>query len=102
MAMFSQHDIDAIEGEEDVGYVEQIKSLQRAVNSGMWGLQGSYGRAMMAAIERGEVMLGVNDSRDYYGSHIPSRTQVQEGTKGSRQYVVDRHGEPWAVMLEGV
>lgn len=100
MAMFTQHDLEVLESDSNV--TEQVKSLQRAVNSGMWGLQGSYGRAMMAAIERGDVMLGVNESRDYYGSHIPSRTQVQEGTKGSRQYVVDRHGEEWAVMLEGV
>ena len=57
---------------------------------------------MMDAIENGDCMLGLNDCRDYYGNYIPSRSQVQEGTKGSRSYVVEQNGEDWAVMLETV
>lgn len=99
MAHFTQHDVNVLEGEE-TSEQEEALSLQRAINSGMWGLQGSYGRAMMGAIEAGRAMLGPKDARDYYGNHIPSRTQVQEGTKGSRGFVVARMGEDWAAMLE--
>lgn len=101
MANFTLHDVNVIENDEDADEREQALSVQRAINSGMWSLQGSYGRTMMAAIESGAAMLGTKDARDYYGNHIPSRSQVQEGTKGSRQFVVDRMGEEWAVMLEG-
>lgn len=102
MTSFSQHDINVLEGDEDSDEMEQAMSLQRAINSGFaWSFQGSYGRTMMAAIEAGRCMLGTSPARDYYGNYIPSRSQVQEGTKGSRQFVVDRMGEEWAVMLEG-
>lgn len=75
-------------------------SIQRAINSGMWSLRGSYGLAMMQAIEDGQAMLGPNSARDYWGNFIPSRSQVQAGTKGSREFVVEAMGENWALMLE--
>lgn len=67
----------------------------------MWSLQGSYGRAMMQAIEAGTCMLGHEPAQDYWGNRIPSRTEVEAGTKGSREFVVAARGEDWAVMLEG-
>jgi len=33
---------------------------------------------------------------------VPSRFEVKEGTKGSRQFVVERMGEDHADMLESV
>lgn len=98
-------DIDAImqleEGEGDD--LEQAKALQALINSGtVWGLQGSYGRSAMDALESGFVMLGKNPTSDYYGNRIPSRDEVKEGTKGSRQLVVQEHGEEWAAELEAV
>jgi hypothetical protein len=93
-------DINAIECDDNSGYQAEVLALQRAINGGLWGLQGSYGRAMMAAIEAGECMLGETEARDYWGSRIPSRTAVKAGTKGSREFVVDAHGEEWAAMLE--
>ena len=94
--MFTLHDIDLIEGETTCTEAEYFESIQRAINSGMWGLQGSYGRTMMDAISSGDCMLGVHDARDYYGNHIPSRDQVQEGTKGSYEFVIARRGQEWA------
>jgi hypothetical protein len=95
-AGFGLADVETLECDEDATHEERAKALQRAINSGMWSLQGSYGRSMMAAIEAGDCLLGKEDCRDYYGNHIPSRSQVKEGTKGSRAFVVAQHGEAWA------
>lgn len=99
--MFNLNDVANIEGEAG-SEAEYFCSLQRAINSGTaWSLQGSYGRAMMDAIQSGACMLGPRDAHDYYGNHIPSRDQVQDGSKGSRTFVVANRGEEWAVMLDG-
>lgn len=94
--MLTINDINNIECDEEVSELDYFLSIQRAINSGMWGLQGSYGRAMMDAISSGRCMLGQSGARDYYGNYIPSRDQVQEGTKGSYKFVVDAMGEDWA------
>jgi hypothetical protein len=95
-------DINNIETEEYVDDQEYYASVQRAINSGSWGLQGSYGRTMMAAIDQGYCVLGLKDFRDYYGNHIPSRDQVQPGTKGSADYVLERQGSEWLEFIAGV
>lgn len=80
---------------------QDIITLQNLINSGMaWTLEGSIGRTCMAALENGDVMLGTEIKYDFYGNHIPARTMVQPGTKGSRQLVVDTHGEEYAAELE--
>ena len=81
--MITLDDINTIECDEEATMEEYYLAIQRVINSGMWGLQGSYGRTMMDAISAGLCLLGHNDARDYYGNHIPSRDQVQAGTKGS-------------------
>jgi hypothetical protein len=101
----SNFDLDDVLNIEDWGVAESAdeyyKSLQRAINSGEgWRLQGSFGRAMMAAIEGGACMLGSSGCRDYWGNYIPSRDEVVDGSKGSRGYVVKARGEEWAAMLE--
>jgi hypothetical protein len=53
----------------------------------------------MDAIRSGYCMLGRHSSRDYYGNHIPSRDEVQAGTKGSYDYVVHMQGQEWADMM---
>ena len=86
-------------GSETQYYTE----LQKAINSGSaWSLQGSYGRAMMAAIESGNCMLGTSRARDYWGSTIPSRDDVKPGTKGSYDYVAYRMGPEWADLMAEV
>jgi hypothetical protein len=99
--MIDLRDVENIEGNAE-SEEEYFASLQRAINSGTWSLQGSYGRAMMEAIKAGKCLLGMHDCRDYYGNHIPSRTQVKDGTKGSRGFVVEHSGEDWAKLMEGV
>lgn len=97
---FDLSDVNNIENDSD--YDDHFSSVQRAINDGMWGLQGSYGREMMAAIENGYCMLGRNPSQDAYGNRIPSRDEVKSGTKGSREYVEARQGNEWTTMMEAV
>lgn len=102
MAEFGLDDVYKIE-EGAESEEEHYKSLQRAINSlEAWKFQGSYGRAMMAAIDEGRCMLGTEPTRDYYRNRIPSRTEVKDGTKGSRGFVVENSGEEWAAMMENV
>ena len=72
-----------------------------AINSGMWSMEGSYGRAMMAAIDSGRCLLGPNAARDYWGNLIPSRDDVKEGTKGSISFVEAAMGGDWLFEMEG-
>ncbi|MDW9491704.1 hypothetical protein [Sinorhizobium meliloti] len=72
---------------------------QELINSGLaWRLEGSIGRQCMAAIEAGACMLGRVGHRDYWGNYVPSRDEVQAGTKGSFDYVADRLGAEHAEM----
>lgn len=97
--MITLNDVNTIEGGAETEQ-EYYQAMQRAINAGAWSLQGSYGRAMMDAIESGCCMLGKRPASDYWGNLIPSRSQVKEGTKGSREFVVDHMGEEWAQMME--
>jgi hypothetical protein len=100
--MIGLQDIENIEGEAETAE-DYYTSIQRAINSlEAWKFQGSYGRAMMDAIEDGRVMLGRHDTRDYWGNHIPSREQVDDGTKGSRLFVAEKFGEDWAELIAAV
>jgi len=97
---FGLDDVQNIEGEAE-SEQEYFLSLQRAINSGhAWSMQGSMGRAMMGAIDAGKCMLGQNGCRDYWKNYIPSRDEVQAGSKGSRQFVVENSGEEWAAAME--
>ena len=99
--MIDLEDIDMIEGETTCTMEEYYFAIQQAINSGMWGLQGSYGRAMMDAISSGHCLLGRDQARDYYGNTIPSRDDVKQGSKGSYVFVVNQNGLEWAnLMLE--
>jgi len=73
--------------DEDQTQEEYIENMQELINSGTaWQLEGSVGRAAMALIESGHCMLGETGHRDYWGNYIPSRHEVQAGTKGSPEY----------------
>ena len=102
MTTLTLNDINNIETEEHVSESEYYKSIQRAINSGMWSMQGSYGRAMMQAINDGKCLLGLKPARDYWGNVIPSRLQVKEYTKGSWDYVKEHSGMVWANAMAGV
>ena len=58
--------------------------LQKFIDNGMaWTLEGSYGRAAMAALESGACVLPLKAYNDAYGNHVPSRDMLQAGTKGT-------------------
>ena len=72
---------------EDATEEDGIEALQVLVNTGSaWRMEGSVGRAAMAAIESGHVVLGTEGHRDYWGNYVPSRFEVEPGTKGSVEY----------------
>lgn len=74
--------------------LDYVSAMQRRINDGsIWRLEGSAGRAAMELIESGACALGPNDCHDYWGNHVPSRSQVQEGTKGSVGFVHDHGNE---------
>ena len=90
-----------LETDEPQSELDYYLSVQRAINAGHWSMEGSYGRAMMAAINSGHCLLGPNAARDYYGSPIPSRDDVKEGTKGSISFVEAAMGGDWLFEMEG-
>lgn len=64
-----------------------VNNLQELIDSGMaWRLEGYVGRAAMRAIEDGECVLGEVGHKDYWGNYVPSRYEVEAGTKGSVEY----------------
>lgn len=80
---------------EDATAEDYLAAMQSLVNSGdAWKLEGSVGRAAMSLIDQGVLMLGDTGHDDYWGNYVPSRHEVQPGTKGSRQYVTDHGNEP--------
>jgi hypothetical protein len=90
-----------LECEEPQSELDYYLSVQRAINAGHWSMEGSYGRAMMAAINSGHCLLGPNAARDYWGNVIPSRDDVKEGTKGSISFVEAAMGGDWLFEMEG-
>jgi hypothetical protein len=93
--MADYDDFMAVENGED----EDGTAMQKVINAGQWSLQGSFGRSMMAAIEAGAAMLGKTPARDYWGNYIPSRDQVEAGTKGSYEFVAKQFGPDYADRL---
>ena len=74
--------------DEDTSEEDVIAGYQGLIDSGMaWRLEGHVGRTAMDMIERGICMLGPVGHRDFYGNYVPSRDEVQPGTKGSREFV---------------
>jgi hypothetical protein len=99
---FTIKDVNNIEFDGEVDQTEYYTSIQRAINAGMWSMQGSYGRTMMQDISDGKCLLGLKEHKDYYGNTIPSRLQVKDGTKGSWEYVKEHNGVVWATNMAGV
>jgi len=74
----------AVEASSPQAYEE---AAQRLISSGTgWGLEGTVGRGLMDLIENGVCVLGADSHRDFWGSRIPSRTDVKRGTFGSITY----------------
>lgn len=70
-----------------MSFKNEVQRMQKYINDGMaWRLEGSIGRAAMEYIEAGYCYLGRKGHRDAYGNYVPSRYEVQDGTKGSISY----------------
>lgn len=77
--------------DEDQTEEEFVASYQGLIDSGTaWRLEGSIGRTAMSLIESGHCVLGETGHRDYWGNYVPSRTEVEPGTKGSLEYAAER------------
>jgi hypothetical protein len=84
---------------EDATHEETVRAYQALVNSGAaWTMEGATGRQAMSLIEAGYVALGDDSHRDYWGNYIPSRHEVEAGTKGSAEYVEER--SPFGEVLD--
>ena len=78
---------------ENVSEEEFITGYQGLIDSGMaWRLEGSVGRTAMSLIESGLCTLGPTGHRNYWGNYVPSRDEVEPGTKGSSEYVKENQG----------
>jgi hypothetical protein len=87
------NDIIAFE-QGELSEADTIALFQRLIDDGsVWKLQGSYGRTAMSLIEAGLCTLGPTGHRDSYGNYVPSRDEVQPGTKGSADYCRQRQSE---------
>ena len=61
-----------------------VYETQININTGIiWGFEGSVGRAAMQMLEDGICMLSKESTHDYWGNRLPSRDEVEQGTKGS-------------------
>ena len=73
---------------EDATQVEQVECYQHLIDTGQaWRMEGHVGRTAMDLIEQGVCMLGEEAHQDYWGNRVPSRHEVQAGTKGSASFV---------------
>lgn len=85
---FSAWEGDGVDEETDA------LNMQKLISSGdVWSLQGSYGRSAMEYLEAGICMLGKEPKQDYYGNRVPSRTEVEAGSKGSEALCKQSHPE---------
>lgn len=75
---------------------DSVEALQALIDSGTaWKLEGSVGRAAMDAIEAGVCVLAEKGYHDYWGNYVPSRYEVQAGTKGSTLYAAQMKEQEW-------
>lgn len=89
--MISSEAMDVLIG-TPVDQEAELAGLQSLVDSGQaWMLEGSVGRACMAAIEDGAIVLGPTAVRNFYGNRIPSRFEVRHDTTGGITFAHDRH-----------
>ena len=73
--------------DEDATEDEVLDTYQKLVNNGhAWHLEGSIGRTAMDLLESRKIGLGETGHTDHYGNYIPSRYEVQPGTKGAAEY----------------
>lgn len=63
---------------------DEIEAIQKRINDGsIWRMEGAAGRRAMQLLEAGLCELGEKRFTDYWGNTVPSRYDVQPGTKGA-------------------
>jgi hypothetical protein len=78
--------VDGLAENDSLEY--RVEAMQYLIDTGLaWTLQGRVGREAMVLIEAGYCTLGPEPMRDAYGGRIPSKFEVEPGTKGSDEYV---------------
>ena len=88
---------------EEYNPEDEALDVQRQINAlHYWRFEGSVGRNLASFLEAGYCLLGREGTRDYWGNYIPSRDEVQEGTKGSYEYVVAQRGKEWADIVKEI
>ncbi len=61
-----------------------VYNMQELITSGqVWKFEGSFGRTAMNFLDLGVCYLPEVQTSDYYGNTIPSRGDLQPGTKGT-------------------
>lgn len=61
-----------------------LENMQNLINTGdAWHMEGAIGRGAMDLLGSGACMLPKERKRDAYGNTIPSREDLQAGTKGT-------------------
>jgi len=66
--------------QEQYNYAE----MQKLIDTGdVWKFEGSMGRSAMNCLESGICYLPEKQTFDYYKNILPSRNELQAGTKGT-------------------
>jgi len=79
---------------DNMNFEYSVDWYQEKINNGyVWRLEGFHGRQAMDLIEGGYCTLGEKGCHDYWGNYVPSKTEVQAGTKGSQEYVDQKTAE---------
>lgn len=61
-----------------------VTEMQSLITSGdVWKFEGFMGREAMSLLESGACYLPEKETFDYWGNRIPSRDDLQPGTKGT-------------------
>ena len=73
-------------GEGEATDEEYRLAMQASIDSGQcWMMEGSMGRAAMEMLKMGACVLPEVRHKDYWGSTVPSRNDVEPGSAGSVQ-----------------
>jgi len=61
-----------------------VDTIQETINSGLcWKMEGSSSRFAMQCLEAGMCMLPLEPKYDYYGTLVPARSMLKQGSKGT-------------------
>lgn len=86
--------------DEDASPEEHAEAMQILINNGTaWHFEGAVGREAMDLLDAGHCMLPQQAYRDAYGNRVPSRDDLEPGTKGTYQWVAINHGEEYAERM---